>query len=177
MTFAARAASDPADIVRSMRTAVNNLDPELPLFDTLTMEERIDDSLTIRRTPVLLASSFGIIALFLSAIGIYGVLAYSVALRTKEIGIRMALGSSTDGVFRLILREGVVILAIGFAIGLGGTLGMGRYLRSELYNTGPFDAIVLASSVAVLGVVALAACFLPAHRAMRVDPVTALRQE
>jgi predicted permease len=175
LTFAARVATDPAEIVRAIRSVVGNLDPELPLFDVYTMEERIDRSLTIRRAPMWLASAFGIISLFLAAIGIYGVLAYSVAMRTKEIGIRMALGSSTDGIFRMILKEGAVLIAAGFAIGLAGTLGMGRYLRSELYDTGPFDPAVLAAAVAVLGIVALIACVLPAHRAMRVDPLTALR--
>lgn len=175
--IAARTASNAADLVRAMRTAIGGLDPELPLFETYTMDERIDASLTIRRSPLLLASAFGVIALFLAAVGIYGVLAYSVALRTKEIGIRMALGSSADGIFRLILKEGAVILALGFSAGLAGTLAMGRFFRSQLYGTGPFDPAVLASAITILAVVSLAACLLPAHRAMKVEPVTALREE
>jgi predicted permease len=177
LTVAARVASDPSAIIRSMRTVLGNLDPELPLFDVRTMEERIDSSLIIRKTPMLLASAFGIIAMFLAAVGIYGLLAYSVAMRTKEIGIRMALGGSTESIFRMILREGTIITAAGFAIGLAGMLWINRYVRSELYNTGPYDPAVLATAVAVLAAVALIACVLPAHRAMRVDPVTALRQE
>jgi predicted permease len=177
LTFAARVAADPPGVVRGMRTALGGLDPELPLFDIRTMQERIDASLTIRKSPMLVASGFGVIALFLAAIGIYGVLAYSVSLRTKEIGIRMALGSSADGIFRLILKEGVAILAAGFALGLGGIFAMGRFFRSELYDTGPFDPAVLSSAAAILAVVALAACLLPARRATRIEPVTALRQE
>ncbi|MBZ5495234.1 MAG: ABC transporter permease [Acidobacteriia bacterium] len=177
LTLAVRAASDPAGLVRALRDRIAGLDPELPLFDVRTMQERIDESLTIHRSPMLLATAFGMVALFLAAVGIYGLLAYTVAQRTKEIGIRMALGSSAEGIFKLILKEGVLILAIGFAIGLAGALAIGRFVRSALYGVGPFDLGVLTSAIAILALVSLVACVLPAHRATRIEPVTALRQE
>lgn len=120
---------------------------------------------------------FGLVALFLSGLGIYGVLAYMVAQRTKEIGIRMAVGSTPEGIFHLILKEGVVILAIGFALGLSGAFAVGEYIRSILYGVQPTDPAVMLSVAAILAVVALAACVLPARRATRVDPIMALRCE
>lgn len=177
LTFAVRTGSEAAGLARAMRNGITDIDPELPLFDVRTMQERIDESLILRRSPMLLATAFGMVALFLAAVGLYGVLAYTVAQRTKEIGIRMALGSSALGIFKMILEEGVIILAIGFTIGLAGTLAIGKFIRSVLYGVGPSDPGVLASAIAILAVVSFAACVLPAHRATRVDPVIALRQE
>ena len=126
---------------------------------------------------MLLALGFGAVAVFLSALGIYGVLAYLVAQRTREIGIRMALGSSAGEIFRLILREGALILGVGFGLGLAGALALGRYLRIALYGVSPMDPFVLAAVTGVLVLVSLLASTLPAMRAVRVDPVVALRQE
>jgi predicted permease len=175
--FAIRTASEPAGLIHAMREAITALDPEMPLFDVRTMQQRIDESLIIHRSPMLLATVFGMVALFLAAVGIYGALAYGVAQRTKEIGIRIALGSSAERIFRLILREGLIMLTIGFAIGLAGTLAIGKFFQSVLYGVGPSDPGVLASAIAVLAVVSLVACILPARRATRVEPIIALRQD
>lgn len=156
---------------------MGDLDGELPLSDVQTMNERINESLIARKSPMLLAIGFGIIALLLAAVGIYGVLAYTVARRRKEIGIRMALGSSTETIFRLILRQGIRILLVGFLIGIVGTLALQRSVASLLYGVRPLDPTVLVAGGAVLAAVALAACVLPGLRAARIDPIMALRQE
>ncbi|MFZ0426732.1 MAG: FtsX-like permease family protein, partial [Acidobacteriota bacterium] len=177
LTFAVRASVEPQGLTPALRRVVSELDGELPLFDVQTMNERIDESLVSRRSPVLLSIGFGIAALLLAAVGIYGVLAYTVAQRTREIGIRMALGSSTETIFKLIFKQGIWILGIGFLIGLGGALALQRYVSSLLYGVRPLDPVVLLEGVLVLAVVALAACALPGLRATRIDPVVALRQE
>jgi ABC-type antimicrobial peptide transport system permease subunit len=123
---------------------------------------------------MLLGLGFGAVALFLSALGIYGVLAYQVAQRTREIGIRMALGSSTREILGLVLREGALMLAFGLAIGLGGALALGRAMQTLLFDVAPTDPIVLTSGAATLALVALIGSALPARRAARINPATAL---
>jgi predicted permease len=177
ITFAIRTAGDPNSMIGAVRAKIAAIDPSLPVFDVRTMNQRVDQALVNRRSPLMLSIGFGAVALFLSAIGIYGVLAYLVAQRRKEIGIRIALGSSGQQVFRLILQEGLVVLAVGFAIGLIGALAMARTLQSQLYGVGATDPAVLAAATVLLGLVALVACLVPAGRAARVDPVIALRQE
>jgi predicted permease len=177
ITFAVRAAMEPRSLISATRNAVTELDAELPLYDIHTMEERIDESLITRRSPMLLALGFGLVALFLAALGIYGVLAYMVAQRTKEIGIRMALGCSAEAIFKLILKEGALIVGIGFAFGLAGAIALGQYVKSVLYSVRPMEPSVLAWVAGILAFAALVACILPARRATRVDPIIALRQE
>ena len=126
---------------------------------------------------MLLSIGFGLIALLLATVGLYGVLAYLVSQRTQEIGIRMALGSTASGIFRLVARESLAILGGGFALGLLGALLLAHSIRSLLYEVKPLDPGLLASACAVLGLVAIAASTLPAWRATRVNPVVALRQE
>ena len=174
MTFALKTAAEPATLANSVRAAINGIDPQLPVFDTQTMEERTDKSLVSRKSPMLLSLSFGVVALFLSAIGIYGVLAYLVAQRRKEIGIRLALGSSGGAVFQLVLREGMLLIAVGFALGAAGAFALRRSLESQLVGVSATDPLVLAAASIVLAVVALAACAVPARRAMGIDPVVAL---
>jgi ABC-type antimicrobial peptide transport system permease subunit len=125
---------------------------------------------------MLLAVGFGVIALMLATVGIYGVLAYQVTQRTREIGIRMALGSDAGRVFAMILREGALLLAIGFAIGLSGAFAMRQALAGELYGIDPMEPSVLVAVAGLLAAVALAACALPARRAARIDPVVALME-
>jgi ABC-type antimicrobial peptide transport system permease subunit len=141
------------------------------------MSERIDLSLASRRTSMLLANAFGAVALFLATLGIYGVLAYLVARRTREIGIRVALGSSGGGILRLVLREGFQLVALGLVLGVVGAMFLQKAVASEIYGVRPLDPLVLASVMALLAIVALAACAVPARRAMRVDPMVALRSE
>ena len=176
-TFAIRTKGDPHGIANAVRAEVATLDAELPLFFVRTMEERIAERLTPRRTPMLLALSFALIALFLSAIGIYGVLAYRVTQRTREFGIRMALGSSAEQLFRLVLSEGATVLDIGLALGVGGAYLLRNAVASQLYAVRAMDPLVVVAVIALLSLVALAACALPARRATQVDPVSALNYE
>ncbi len=177
ITFTVRTAGDPLTVVAAARKAILDVDAEVPLFDVKTMQERLEESLVSRRSPMLLATSFGLVALFLAGVGIYGVLAYMVAQRTREIGIRMALGSNRNSVFKLVLREGILLLGVGFGLGLGGTFVLARYIESLLFGVRPMDPVVIVSVAAMLAASALAACVVPAHRAARVDPIIALRQE
>jgi predicted permease len=177
MTFAVRSAGDVSALSSALRQTVAALDPELPVFSIKTMEQVTDESLVTRRWPVLLSTGFGVVALLLSAVGIYGVLAYLVTQRTKEIGIRMALGGAPRRIFDLVLREGVLLLVAGFIGGLVGLVALRGVLQAQLFGVGPGDPLVLTAAALVLGVVALLACAIPARRATRIDPVVALNRE
>jgi predicted permease len=174
MTLAVRTAQEPTSVTGAIRAQVTAIDPELPFFGVRTMNERVDLSLVDRRTPMLLALSFAGVALFLAAIGIYGVLAYQVNQRSREIGIRMALGAATLSIFGMVLREGAMIVTAGTAIGLVGAFLLRQTLQSQLYEIGAMDPMVIGVVGALLILVALAAILLPARRAARVDPVHAL---
>jgi predicted permease len=177
LTFAVKATGDSDSVVRALRTEVSRLDPDLAVFNVRSMSERMDLSLAARRTSMLLANAFGGVALFLATLGIYGVLAYLVAQRTREIGIRMALGSPRGSILGLVLREGFKLVLVGLVLGLVGAASMQKAVASEVYGVRPLDPLVLVSVMAVLAIVALAACAVPARRAMRVDPIVALRSE
>ena len=174
LTFAVRTAGDPAALTRSVRAAINDVDQELPVFDARPMTELMARSLMTRRSPMVLSMAFGVVALLLSAIGIYGVLAYLVTQRTKEIGIRLALGSSTAAVFQLVLREGVWLIAGGFVLGAAGAVALRQSLESQLFGVHATDPIVLSLAILTLALAGLAACALPARRATRVNPIVAL---
>ena len=174
LTIAVRAAQDPTSVAGAVRARIADIDPELPLYGVRTMIERVELSLVDRRTPMLLAMTFATVALFLAAIGIYGVLAYQVAQRSREIGIRMALGAATSSIFGMVMREGASIVAGGTAIGLVGAFLLRQALQSQLYEVGAMDPTVISIVFGVLLLVALAAILLPARRAARVDPVHAL---
>jgi len=174
ITFAIRTGGDPTLVAPDVRRVLATIDPELPLYDVKTMSQRVEESLARRRTPMLLAVAFGVVALLLSAVGIYGVLAYQVAQRTREIGVRIALGSSRKDVFTLILREGLVIVGIGLAVGVAGVVALRRVLEAQLYGVGALDPTVLVLVLLTLGAVALVACLVPAGRATRIDPIVAL---
>ena len=174
LTYAIRTSGDPASMANSVRGVFAQLDRELPVYDVQTMDDRMEKSLVSRRSPVMLSLSFGVVALFLSAIGIYGVLAYLVTQRTKEIGIRIALGSSAGAIFELVLREGLALIACGFALGAAGAFAVRRSLESQLFNVSVTDPVVLLVVTATLALVAIVACALPARRATRIDPIVAL---
>jgi predicted permease len=170
----ARTSLDPESLAGALRREVAAIDPEVPFYNVTTMRDVLDESLVNRRLPMLLAIAFGVVALFLSAIGIYGVLAYQVAQRRREIGIRMALGSSVRNVFGLVLADGARIVAIGLALGLVGAYLMGSYIETQLFGVRALDARVIASVAALLALVSFAAVAIPARRAARVNPVIAL---
>lgn len=176
-TFALKTAGNPDSAIRALRQEILHADPDLAVFNVYSMSERIDLSLAPRRTSMLLANAFGAVALFLATLGIYGVLAYLVAQRTREIGIRVALGSTRSSILKLVLREGLQLVLIGLILGFLAALAMQRAIANEIYGVRPLDPLVLASVVLILTTIALAACAIPARRAMRVDPITALRSE
>jgi predicted permease len=176
-TFALKAAGNTDSAVRALRAEIIRFDPDLAVFDVHSMSERIDLSLASRKTSMLLANAFGGVALFLATLGIYGVLAYLVAQRTREIGIRVALGSSRAAILRLVLREGFQLVVIGLILGVVGAASLQKFVATEVYGVRPLDPLILASVMALLAIVALAACAVPARRALRVDPIVALRSE
>ncbi len=174
MTFAVKTAGDPLALTSAVRGVINGLDRELPVFDTQSMDQRMERSLVSRRSPVVLSLVFGGVALFLSALGIYGVLAYLVTQRRREIGIRIALGSSTYAIFELVLREGLLLIAGGLVLGGAGAFALRKSLQSQLFGVAASDPIVLVTVTGLLALVAVLACALPAGRATRIDPIVAL---
>lgn len=175
--FVIKAAGDPTMLIEPMRRTIAEIDPELPVYNAGTMNEFIDDSLVIRRAPMVLSAAFAGVALLLAAIGIYGVLAYLVSQRRREIGVRIALGSDAPRVFKMVMREGVVIVVSGLVAGLAGAWLLRGAIESQLYGVEPMNPLVVSGVTLVLAVVALAACAIPARRATHVDPVIALQQE
>jgi putative ABC transport system permease protein len=176
LTFALRTGMDPLQLAGQVRSAISGIDRELAVFGVQTMDDRVDRSLATRRSPMLLATAFGAVALLLSSIGVYGVLAYVVSQRTKEIGIRLALGSSGRAIFQLVLREALVLVGLGFVVGAAGIVALKRSLDSLLYGVSGADPVVLAGVTLALALVALAAGALPARRATRINPVVALAE-
>jgi predicted permease len=176
LTFAVKTAGRPESVGAGFRTAIAGLDRELPVFDVQTMEHRTDTALLNRRSPAVLSLTFGIVALFLSAIGLYGVLAYLVLQRRKEIGIRMALGSNARAIFGLVLREGLLLIGGGFLLGAIGAAGLRGVLENQLFGVRATNPWVVGAVTSALAVVALLACALPARRATRIDPVVALSE-
>jgi putative ABC transport system permease protein len=161
-------------LVGSIRKSVATIDAALPFYAVQSMTHYVDQALMSRRVPMLIAGAFAVVALLLSAIGIYGVLAYGVAQRRREIGIRLALGSTGAEVFALVLREGVKIVTIGLVLGFAGLLALRRVLTAVLYGVTPLDPIVIGAVVVALALVAFVAMSIPARRASRVSPVVAL---
>jgi putative ABC transport system permease protein len=166
---------DPRALVSQVRSAVAEIDPEQPMADVRTMDEWMARSLEGRRAPMLLLALFGAVALTLSAIGIYGVLAFGVAQRAREFGIRQALGANPRAILTLVLTQGMRTAGIGVALGLAGSVALTRYLQSLLFGVGAHDFSVYAGVTTLLLGVALTACYLPARRATRVAPTVALR--
>jgi predicted permease len=176
LTFAVKTSGAPETVAGGLRSTMAALDPELPLFDVRTLTQRTETALVARRSSAMLSLTFGLVALLLSAVGVYGVLAYLVNQRTREIGIRMALGSSPLAIFDLVLREGLLLVSLGFVLGAIGTAFLKRSLESQLFDVRVTDPLVLATAAAVLGTVALVACALPARRAAAIDPAIALSE-
>jgi putative ABC transport system permease protein len=172
-----RTEGDPKTIITSVASAINSVDPDLPLAGVKTIDEIVSESLAIDRFSMLLFYSFGLLGLALAGVGIYGVMAFGVAQRTQEFGVRMALGAQRSNVMKLVLREGTIVAVIGAFIGLGGAYLVGRAMRSTLYGVGAMDTLAIGGTAVLLLLVALLACLIPALRASRVEPMTALRDE
>jgi putative ABC transport system permease protein len=173
----AKAGLNPHSLVSPIKDQIATLDRDQSVSDIATMEENIDDSLASQRLTMTLLSVFAGLALILASIGLYGVMALIVTQRTRELGIRFALGASRGDVLRLVLGQGAVLVGTGLAAGLLGAFVASRALRSVLYNVAPLDPAALISALLTLSLVALIACFVPARRASRVDPIEALRAE
>jgi predicted permease len=176
IALAIRTSQQPESVIGAVRREIAEIDAELPFYGVRTMEARLSASVLDRRTPMLLATGFAVVALLLAGIGIYGVLAYQVSQRRREIGIRMALGAANRSIFTLVLREGGVIVAFGTVLGLAGAFVLRQTIQAQLYEVGAMDPRVVAMVAGVLMVVSLIACLLPARRAARTDPMIALSE-
>jgi predicted lysophospholipase L1 biosynthesis ABC-type transport system permease subunit len=172
-----RSDGDPAQLAPAVRREVLSLDPELPVYNVKTMEAAVDESLSGRKFSLLLLGLFAAVALTLAALGVYGVISYGVVQRTREIGIRMALGARQADVLRLVVGDALRLAALGIAIGILLALGLSRFLRGMLFGIGTFDPVAYLGLTLTLAFVALFSSWLPARRAARVDPNIALRAE
>ena len=172
--WAIRSRGDAGAITAAVQQALAEIDPELRMTDVFTMSARVDKSLNSRRAPMFLSLGFGGVALLLAAVGLYGVLAYHVNQRTREIGIRMALGSQPSGILKLVLGEGSLLVALGLAGGLAGALALRGAIAAQLYGVGPLDPAVMLGAMAMLAATSFIACLGPARRAARVSPIVAL---
>ncbi|HYV03184.1 MAG TPA: FtsX-like permease family protein, partial [Blastocatellia bacterium] len=177
MNFEVRTAGDPTALVSSIRDAVSEVDKNLPLFDVKTQQQQADQSLTQERLFATLSGFFGLLALLLGCIGLYGVMSYAVARRTNEIGIRMALGATAPRVTRMVMRETMVLVTAGVAIGLGAALAATRLIESMLFGLAPNDPLTISLAALLMIAVAALAGYLPARKAAKVDPMIALRYE
>jgi ABC-type antimicrobial peptide transport system permease subunit len=172
-----RARGNPASVTALLRQEISAMDPDVPVTDIRTLDDVLARNRWPQRTFGTMFFVFAVIAIVLAAVGLYSVTAYSVAQRTQEIGIRMALGAEGEQVRWLVMRRGMIELGVGLTLGLAAALGTGRLLQGMLVGTGPADPITLGSISLVLIAVAMVACFWPARRATRLDPVKALRYE
>jgi predicted permease len=177
MILAVRTAMDPLSAIPSITSSVRNVDADIPLLNVRTMVDRVSASLSPQRFSMLLLVSFAGLALLLAMVGIYGVMSYSVSRRTHEIGIRVALGARRQDVLVMVIRQGLLLALTGSAIGVVGALLLSRVIASQLYGISPTDPLTFVVVSVLLTVVALAACYIPARRAMRVDPMVALKYE
>jgi predicted permease len=176
-SLAIKTSGDSGPIVRAVRARFAAIAPNLALFDIHTMEERGDLALASRRASLTLAMFFGCLALFLSAIGIYGVLAYLVTQRQREIGIRTALGCTVAGVVKLVMNEALMLVGAGLLLGVAGSVALQSVVAGYLYGVKPFDSVVMSGVILTLAMVGVAACVMPVRRATRVDPVMVLREQ
>ena len=177
MTFYVRARGDASAVGASVRQVAQRVDPNLPIYEMKTMATVMDESLFMERMVAALSVAFGALATLLAAIGLYGVMSYSVARRTREIGIRMALGAERNSVMWLVLKEVTAMVVVGVAVGVPLALALSRIVQSQLFDLSAGDPIAIAGAAAILALVALVAGYLPARRATRVDPMLALRYE
>jgi predicted permease len=172
-----RTSTDPAGLTAAITREARAIDPNLPIFDVKTMEQWLSDSLARRRFAMLMLGLFAVVAMLLAAVGVYGVMSYTVAQRTREIGVRVALGAQTLDVLRLVVRQGMSLAGLGVGIGLLAAIGATRLMAGLLFGVRAADPITFVAIALILTLVALLACLLPARRATKVDPMVALRNE
>jgi len=177
MVFELRATGDPLALSKTVRQIVHEVGPQVPVADITTQSRRIDQTISQERTFAKLCACFGALALLMACVGLYGTMAYAVARRTGEIGIRMALGATRGRVVRMVLREVAVLSACGLLVGLVAAYQTTAFLKSFLFGVKPNDPVAIGASVAILIACALLAGYLPAFRASRIDPMAALRNE
>jgi putative ABC transport system permease protein len=177
LTLVVRTSGDPLALGGAVRRAVLAEDADLPVSDVETMDQVVSDSLLLRRLSMSMLAVFASLALLLAAVGIYGLTAYSVSRRTREIGLRIALGAERRDILELVVGRGIVVGLAGVALGLPLALAMGKLMRGMLFGVGPNDPLVFVCVPALLVAISAAASYVPARKAMRVDPVTALKHE
>jgi len=177
MSLEVRVAGDPMRLVAPVRRQIHDLDEEVVPGDVWTLKSFRDAGLGQERVSAALLSAFGVLAVTLAGIGLYGVLAFAVARRTHEIGVRMALGASRTNVLRLVTGQGMALTLAGLAVGVIAAFGLARLIANSLYGVQPTDPITFVGAAAFVAVVALVACYIPARRAAKVDPMVALRYE
>ena len=177
LSYYVRSGVDPISVVRAVPGVIHKFDPDLPVVDLRTLEEQVKDNVFLDRMISTLSAAFAALATLLAAIGLYGVLAYSVAQRTREIGVRMALGANSGSVQIMVLKQVAVMTLVGGLVGLAGALALGTAAKSLLFELNGYDPVVMAGSIAALTAVAFGAGYIPALRASRIDPMQALRHE
>jgi len=177
LTLAVQTNTDAARVIPALRATIARVEPSMPLDDVRAAESFVDQSLATRRLTQILLGAFALLAVVLAGVGIYGVMSLYVANRKREFGIRLAIGAEPKAVVRLVLREGAVLAALGIGLGVMGALGATRWIQTLLYEVNPTDPIVYVSLSSLLGAITVMACYLPAKRAARSDPLAVLRAE
>jgi putative ABC transport system permease protein len=177
MTFVVQTSMDPATAIPALKARIWELDPTLPLYSTATLDSLVWQSHAPRRFVMQIVTSLSTLAFVLAALGIYGTLSFSTTQRTREIGVRIAIGGSRDSIMRMVIREGMRLVAIGVVIGLAAALVLSRGIATLLYGVSPTDPMTLGGTTVLLLAVALLACYLPARRATKIDPLAALRAQ
>jgi predicted permease len=177
MNVAMRSSSDPVALAGAVKQQIHELNPDLPLYNVSTMQERFNNSLARRRFTMLVLGTFAAISLALAVVGIYGLIAYLVGQGSREVGIRLALGATPTNIMTLIVRGGMILAFWGVGIGIGGSLAVSRLMRSLLFGVGAIDAVTFAAVPVLLASIAFLASYVPAKRASRIDPSISLRCE
>jgi ABC-type antimicrobial peptide transport system permease subunit len=177
MVVEVHTAAEPGAVLSQVRASVEGLDRELPMIDVRTMTDQLTASLSAERVFANLTAGFGLLALVLAAIGIYGIMTYTVSRRNQEIGLRMALGEQLASVVWMVLREALGMLAIGLVAGIGCSLALSRFVAAQLFGLRAVDTSTYVAAIALLSVVAVVSSFMPARRASAIDPLTTLRYE
>ena len=177
LTFVAQTSGDPAAVISPLKERIWDVDRTMVVYDAATLDSLVAQTLAPRRFVMRIVASLSGLAFLLAAIGIYGMLSFSTAQRTGEIGLRLAMGASKPSIMKMVMREGMMLAAAGVTIGLAAALAMQKGIVALLYGVSPTDPLTLVGTTALLFAIALVACYLPAHRATRVDPLAALRAQ